>query len=329
MKYKYTATYKKDETGSFKEQSKIIFENKNDIRQTMPLRPKPPLPPPPPPPLSPHPPSSLNIQSNWNEPVIDFQSSESAKNQLAMALEALRNNSKKLESKLDKIEDVTPVSNVYNEPVVKKNKNDEEIKKKNDSFFNDILTKSDDLITQTQQKLDRLNKLDSAYKSNAPTKPMAPIVDKPKPSPVPSPIPSSSPSPSPSPNFLPADSSLMPNSSNINNSASLIDLKSFETPLANEPNSHTSLITTDIDILFDSNENTFSLNAEPLKTGESYFDLIGISSNSAAVNNSASNSKSLPRELLTLNLEDPTSSSKSVTPISSPYKVNLSTKIFI
>jgi hypothetical protein len=55
LKYKYTASYKIDEaTGSFKENSKIVFENKNNIKS--PIRP-------PPPPMSPSTTTSASASS--------------------------------------------------------------------------------------------------------------------------------------------------------------------------------------------------------------------------------------------------------------------------
>lgn len=81
LNYKYTAVYKIDEsTGAFQEKSKIVFEAKKQ-------------PPPPPPP----------------QPVV----SSLAKSQLEIALEALKNNSKNLDAKLEKLDDITASSNSY------------------------------------------------------------------------------------------------------------------------------------------------------------------------------------------------------------------------
>ena len=232
--------------------------------------------------------------------------SESAKQQLANALEALYSNSKKLESKLDKIEDIRPSANTYidaaaaltPEPTTAADTDVMNnifespqlppppppppplIKKKNDTFFNEFLTKSDDLIAQTQFKLERLSKLDSI----AATKPVAPkpsvlaLEEKMKPA---SPDTSQPPAlPLPPVNNTQLDIGL------INNSKSLIDLKlstSSNGPI--DPATTTTTTTTynnnnTIDLLFDiSNDNSFSLNTEPLKQRDSYFDLIGITRN--------------------------------------------------
>jgi hypothetical protein len=273
LKYKYTASYKIDEaTGSFQEQSKIIFENKNNVSQAKPIRP-----PPPPPPAS-LPKQAISVQSSKeyiqeNAKSINFEDSDtfdepsqSAQAQLALALEALRNNSQKLELKLDKIDDITISSAQYYDiaatgETISTEK--EEVKKKNDSFFNDILSKSDDLLTQTQQKLDKLSKLDSLVKPFAPIPPPQPLV-KPKPQPsiiVPQ---------------HPSSSTLNPNNS-INNSKSLIDLKSSEVSSQIELPTVVEITPTQVDLLFDINDSNIQLNTEPLKLGASYFDLIGLS----------------------------------------------------
>jgi hypothetical protein len=64
LKYKYTASYKIDEaTGSFKENSKIIFENKNAAAK-MPIRPPPPPPPPPSQASAPSRPTSIGVTNS-------------------------------------------------------------------------------------------------------------------------------------------------------------------------------------------------------------------------------------------------------------------------
>lgn len=210
LKYKFTAVYKKDEvTGSFQEKSKIIFENKATSSATLPSKPRPPVPPPPTTSSfqstnisSPNVSSQTSfVQQNLpSQPFSDYTPAQhqaplppqpvsnqpqlSPQSQLASALEALRHNSKALESKLDKIEDITPSPNSYFDvsalPDVEENQlrttNEEQtgmnqtpiIKKKNDSFFNEFLTKSDDLIAQTQSKLEKLSKLE-CYKTSGST----------------------------------------------------------------------------------------------------------------------------------------------------------------
>jgi hypothetical protein len=160
------------------------------------------------------------------------------------------------------------------------------IRKKNDSFFNEFLSKSDDLIAQTQFKLEKLSKLETITKPLAPKPTNLALNEKVKPA-VSNVIPeiiTTSVTPV-------ADTSqtigLSLNNNNnknqsavdINNSKSLIDLKSLEqiTTTTTETTTNTTTTTNPIDLLFDDNENSYSLTTEPLKQRDSYFDLIGIS----------------------------------------------------
>ena len=299
LKYKYTASYKIDETtGSFQEQSKIIFENKNNISQTKPIRPPPP-PPPPPKQVATLTPSTENIpdSNNINDDLESVaQPTQSAQAQLALALEALRNNSQKLELKLDKIDDITISSAQYYDIAASedaKPTEKEEVKKKNDSFFNDILSKSDDLLTQTQQKLEKLSKLESVVKPLAPIPPSQPVV-KPKPQPsIITPQQTTTEIKSPSSNTSIA-SSLNPSANNnINNSKSLIDLKSSEVTSQVELPSVIEIKPTQVDILFDLNDSNIQLNTEPLKLGASYFDLIGLSTSTNATETNVDEDKTI------------------------------------
>jgi hypothetical protein len=135
------------------------------------------------------------------------------------------------------------------------------IKKKNDSFFTEFLSKSDNLIAQTQQKLEKLSKLESVNKPLAPIPPVVPVV---KPKPVASIV----------------VGGLNPEIGSINNSKSLIDLKSTASPAvsSSETQPPATAPSNQIDLLFDVNEEAFTLNTEPIKTGDSYFDLIGLAS---------------------------------------------------
>jgi hypothetical protein len=192
------------------------------------------------------------------------------------------------------------------------------LKKSNDTFFNDILSKSDDLIAQTQNRLERLTKLESINKSFV-TKTAAPPPPKPKPmasTVIPTfitPKPSQNDPPTSSPQSLSLSAS--PNNS-LNNSKSLIDLKSTETPLPTtipDAQATTSapiepVVNNQVDLLFDLNEQSFTLNTEPIKQGASYFDLIGLSSdpvppvNKTDVNVVASNF-GIPEDLFNLTQE--------------------------
>ena len=253
----------------------------------------------------------------------------SAQDQLTLALEALRNNSKKLDAKLDKIEDLTISATTYYDtsantnthththththtktPVALTDDDDEataaaslvpaaappqenqQIKKKNDSFFNEFLSKSDNLIAQTQRKMERLSQLDSIAKPVAPPAPPSPAPKaKPKPTatilnktPAPAPAPSPSPSPSPTPSLLANTSSSSKDSDPlaINSSKSLIDLKQSSENLssataASDVTTPLSAVKPQVDLLFDLDDQSFTLNTEPIVQTNSYFDLIGLS----------------------------------------------------
>jgi hypothetical protein len=370
LKYKYVASYRKDETtGSFQEKSRITFEGKSETadkenyslpdRSTALVSTSQRAPPPPPPPL---------ISSNYSSSTAS-SSIAAVQSQVQSALEALLNNSKKLENKLDKIDDMTisgasfydfssNIAPVSSEPQRQqqqetKEKNSDEqqkqssftsetptIKKKNESFFNDILTKSDDLIAQTQSKLERLSKLDTVNKPLAP-KPTAPVA-QPKPKPVASPLPNSfAPQSAQSQiqtaananvsdsssaassaaaatattnnlnNRIPSPGALAvgDGSSSINNSKSLIDLKAT-TPLESNvqtPSEADSIAPiSQIDLLFDINNDSFNLNTEPIRQGSSYFDLIGLNKTEDATTADANLTTgsqmkpSLPSELFNL-----------------------------
>lgn len=143
LKYKYTATYKIDEaTGSFQEKSKTVFENKSGRPQRPPAPStalKSPVSQPQnyslPPQHEPHehsafhhpshelnaapPPPPRHNADHYQQQHENAHSPDpelvqvNAQSQLAMALEALKNNSKKLDAKLDKIDDITPSANSY------------------------------------------------------------------------------------------------------------------------------------------------------------------------------------------------------------------------
>jgi hypothetical protein len=212
LKYKFTAVYRKDEnTGSFQEQSKTVFETK---QSKVPSRP--------PPPPSSH---------NYGEQVTIVEPNQDQGNEISQALAALMNNSKNLEQKLDKIDDLQPyvdtsrtvtrspspsplpslinraisplassfststITKVQNQPIVTSNSSSVDgnisssnvLKKRNETFFNDFLGRSDDLITQTQKKLERLSKLETVNKTALPAPPKPdekPIKAKPVPSPI-------------------------------------------------------------------------------------------------------------------------------------------------
>lgn len=143
------------------------------------------------------------------------------------------------------------------------------------------------MIAQTQNRLERLTKLESINKSFV-TKTAAP--PPPKPKPMASTVIPTSITPKPSHHDPPTSSpqslslSASPNNS-LNNSKSLIDLKSTETPLPTIPDAQATtsapiepVVNNQVDLLFDLNEQSFTLNTEPIKQGASYFDLIGLSS---------------------------------------------------
>ena len=348
LAYKYTATYRKDEaTGDFKEQSKIVFENKSGSKA--PLRPPPPppaaiamaalhssskpSPPPPPPPPSQAQPSQAPAKTTFAS-VFDEQpkntstsavvetleageeeeveASPDAKAQLAMALQALMENSKRLE---------TIGANDHVDLLLLTNDTSKAPKRAapplpsataatasatattaaaaaNDSFFYDFLNKSDSLLAQTQQKLERLSKLDSMNKPAAPSPPPPP--------------------PPPPPPTLPQPTQTTLSvaiAADLINSKSLIDLKSTQSqtniPAAANANTNSQqqqqqqqqapshivdLVLFDVesseqnaptDAVSSSSTSSasqaptsaaFTLSTEPLKQGASYFDLIGLHS---------------------------------------------------
>lgn len=220
------------------------------------------------------------------------------------------------------------------------------IRKQNDTFFNDILSKSDDLITQTQSKLEKLSKLESVQKPLAiATKSSAPPPPKPKPVastivpssssqstsstkmtlPQESTTPtSSSTSPPPPPTTTTQSSQLGISTTSINNSKSLIDFKASDSTQSSEsvpgaaaPQQQTDAVSTtpqppqQVDLLFDLDAG-FTLSSEPIKQGASYFDLIGLSSASTTTTTTDSAPQpaviqtSLPDDLFSL--EQPTAS---------------------
>ena len=158
-------------------------------------------------------------------------------------------------------------------------------------------SRSDDLLSQTQAKLERLSKLDSLSKPLAPPAPPSSVLVKPRPQP--------SPFPNTTTTTTTNTSALAINTNSINQSASLIDLKSSpsssmqnhqlnDTVVINSTttnnNNNNNNNTSQVDMLFDLSDSTLTLNTEPLKQGASYFDLIGLSSESnAAASSSSSN----------------------------------------
>lgn len=331
LKYKYTATYRKDEaTGSFQEQSKIVFE-KSAGAASKPSRP----PPPPPPPTSfstfqhttsstdytqhrdlpayPSPPLLDNSEGPTNpfitsttsqvstEPPTSRTSAGPPLAELNSILAALNANSQKLESKIDHEEDMRPSSNIYIDATSSSTTSNttnttETIKQKNESFFIDILSKSDDLIAQTQNKLERLSKLDTVAKPIGPVLSTTPVAPKAKP--VPSQVPNAGTPPSnsqqqvpprvsPSPVLGENTSKNQPNlllsqSTNIIPSKSLIDFKADgNSSVVDSTEPATVAQSQMIDLLLDISEenpanSTLVLSTEPMKQNESYFDLIGL-----------------------------------------------------
>lgn len=212
----------------------------------------------------------------------------SAKEQLSLALNALRTNSQRLESKLDKIEDlsITPTSffdtskTLHTDDEEKGEEDGEAVaeqpiavtaKKKNDSFFSDFLSKSDDLIAQTQLKMERLSRLETIAKPMAPAIPLtsSPTPPQPKPRPTATILGTSKPSPLPSPS-----------------SQNLIDLKQQEQepqlkmpPTVDNGIAINASSANQVDLLFDiSHDQAFTLSTEPIAQTNSYFDLIGLTS---------------------------------------------------
>lgn len=83
-----------------------------------------------------------------------------------------------------------------------------------------------------------------------------------------------------------------------------------------------------VDLLFDINEQSFTLNTEPLKQGDSYFDLIGLSTIGQAPTNASKPAVdfSLPSDLLKLTETDDQTAGKSSStpsPVSTPFRDQL------
>lgn len=121
LNYKFTAVYRKDETtGAFKEQSKTIFESKVDGKQATILGNKAPgsigFAPVSSRPMRPLPPASERASTEAKTPSPSTTGSqhnpEAARLELAQALESLRNNSHKLETRLEHIDQRSTVQNV-------------------------------------------------------------------------------------------------------------------------------------------------------------------------------------------------------------------------
>ena len=159
-------------------------------------------------------------------------------------------------------------------------------KKQNDSFFNDILTKSDTLLAQTQQKMERLSRLETVAKPLAPAIPTPAVPPQPKPKPMAT--------------ILTNTSISSTSSSSINNSKSLIDLKqnnnnnnisptSQNNIEASSSSSNNNNNNNQVDLLFDLNDHSFTLNTEPIAQTNSYFDLIGLDSSDAIYTNNNTN----------------------------------------
>ena len=234
LNYKYTAVYRKDEaTGSFQEESKIFFEHRNG--------------------------EAIPFQSAKAKPTSFSDNNPSL--QIEMALQALKKNSEKLESKLEKLDDITPSSNSYYDvspyDISPTEAPIPEIKKKNEDFFNDILSKSDNLIAQTQNKLEQLSKLETV------NKPLPILVDdqtvsqeKQKPT-----------------------ASLNTPESTINNSKSLIDLKTSQSQI-NIPDVCTPAQEyNQVDLLFDVSIDQYVPVYSSIRPEGSYVDLIGLENN--------------------------------------------------
>ncbi len=153
----------------------------------------------------------------------------SAQNALQAYLASLQKQSLVLDSKIEKEDDITPSANVYvdissasvaalkdTESTVSGSassvslaaSDSSQIRQKNDSFFNDILGKSEDLIAQTQSKLDRLAKLETVVKPLGPILSSTPVVQKVRPQPSPVPGKSDAPAPPPPPPTRSNDSHL-------------------------------------------------------------------------------------------------------------------------
>jgi hypothetical protein len=152
------------------------------------------------------------------------------------------------------------------------------------------LSKSDQLISQTQNKLEKLSKLESVNKPIMVAKSSAP--PPPKPKPTPSPLPSSTTGASSSPLTLPNEQQQQSSSLSIStnasiiNSKSLIDFKASDeaaaaaTAAAAAEQATAPAANNQVDLLFDLNEAGFTISSEPIKQGASYFDLLGLSGSS-------------------------------------------------
>ena len=249
LKYKFTATYRKDEaTGSFREKSQMVFET-NKIgggKAALPLRPtKPPAYRPPlqnlpsPSPLQPPPPPVLTKDEEEDEESSNFNPDPNykpARDELSSFLASLKSQSEKLDYKIEHEDDITPSANTYVDLTSIEAAASLSSKQKtaDSSFFNDVLGKSSDLLAQTQQKLDRLAKLETVVKPLGPILTSNPVVVKARPQPTnrsdapPPPLSSSSatlPSPSATTSIGVGSNLTLSASITLNNSKSLIDLK--------------------------------------------------------------------------------------------------------
>ncbi len=211
LKYKYTASYRMDEDGSFQEQSKIAFEAKAGGVREKPRR---------------EAATRGDDDEDDCEIEMDSEAKQLAKQQIQAVLAQMRGNSEQLESKLDVIDELqkivqvhvydpavdghmpdlghipmpksvqkiranpkisnlesnietgfTLIKNILGEGNNSSNNSNSSggsaafpgsstsigsavtstgYKKSNDLFFNEFLTKSDDLLAQTQSKLEKL-----------------------------------------------------------------------------------------------------------------------------------------------------------------------------
>ena len=266
LKYKYTASYKIDEqTGAFKENSKISFEkNEQSSQQKQKKAPPPPIPPPP---------KSKSVISDANE---------------------------KFEVKTDD----------------------------NSKFFSDFLSMSDNLITKTQMKLEELNKkatqaVPTSQLNNTQNQYNHPQINEPQKSQI----------------INNQTSSIFNCNKTQNvglttplpppNSKSLIDLNAFDEQTFDMTNQqHQAMVTqteTQIDKLFDINNNDFFLNTEPLTQRDSYYDLIGLTKSNSQYNVQASpqqTSYNISNELMLLESAHSDSVNASAPLYNSPYVDN-------
>ena len=185
----------------------------------------------------------------------------------------------------------------------------------NSKFFSDFLSMSDSLIAKTQMKLEELSKKSTTTVLQFQT-PVKSLTNN-EPQPV-------------NNNDLNKTQSVGLNAPPlpIPNSSSLIDLKSFDI----QPIQMTSQKQPEvqnqaqIDLLFDINNDNFLLNTEPLKQGDSYYDLIGLtksnSQNNFYANSSQPAAYKVPNELLQLDGFAYDASSSASVSINTPYKDN-------